>query len=276
MLKRTKGYSGVAILLLIVSACSNVLGGASKPELRLALDNLADDDRDWNCHEAMYFLYLQRDEIKDFLMMNAPALAWQGQEAVLRILCEVSSFVPDEKFARLMLERLHDQRELGLRPHHSTHYDFIMYLQLHAERFAELLASQISSDSLFVQWVATHILSEANLLDQYRDRYTQEVIARVVSNLSNDDVSYNGAFAVRICLVLGEQCLPVLQKALADGDSQSKRLASLLVEVIVTKSDRARGDINVICPIESSVMKQGYRPLSEILIHRTPSFLEKK
>ena len=271
-----KSYIGLAVLLVIVAWCSNVLGASPKAELRLALDNLADDDKDWNCHEAMYFLYLQCDEIKDFLMMNAPALDWQGQEAVLRILCEANSFIPDERFARLVLERLHDQRELGLRPHHSTHYDFIMYLQLHTERFAELLASQVSSDSLFVQWVATHILSEANLLDQYRDRYTQEVIARVVTNLSNDDVSYNSAFAVRICLVLGKQCLPALQRALADGDSQSKRLASLLVEVIATKSDRARGDINVICPIKSSHLQRGFRPLSEVLVRRKPSFLDRK
>lgn len=245
-------------------------------ELKLALENLADDGIEWNCHEAMYFLYLQRDEIQNFLVVNAPTLDWQGQEAVLRILCEVPNFIPDEKFVRLIFERLHDQRELFLTAHHSTHYDFIEYLQIHSKKFADLLASQIYSDNVFVQWAVTHILAEADLFEQYRDRYTQKVIAQIITNFRSDNISYNATYTARICLLVGEPCLPALRKEMIEGDAQSKKLASLIREVIVNKSSRARGDINMIGSITSTYLRGSLCPLSRILIPRKPRFLKKE
>ena len=247
---------------------------AGERELDLALQNLADDEVKWNCHQAMYYLYERRAQIKDTLVSRLDGLDWQGQEAVMRILCETASFEPDARFVNLVFSRLHSGSELDLGPHHSTHYDFIIYLTSHARPFSREIGMQVRSKDLVVQWAATYILAKAQLLGGCESYDSQAMMSDILANLKDDRVCFNAAYTVRICLLLGSRCLPALRDIMKGGDNQSYQLARLLIDAIAKRSKNAVEQINAVCPVESGFMSRGLMPLPEIIGHPEPRFLK--
>jgi hypothetical protein len=206
-------------------------------DIQMALDNLKDDNFKMNCVEAAKYLYERREDIMDILSSSLPTLDWQGQNVVLKILTETKSFKPDKEFIKLMLEQINDGGRAEITNSHDMwDYDYILYLEDYTDEFKDLFKSYIKSDNIKQLWVVTRLFSKSNLLNEMKNRYTPEVMNFVVTNLRNDDIPNNAAYASRICFMLGKGSVPYLEKETQLGDSQSKQIAKIVLRLIAEET----------------------------------------
>lgn len=201
-------------------------------DIQKALDNLNDDDLQFNCVEAAKYLYGRREGIIDILVSSLPILDWQGQDVILKILTDTKAYNPDESAVRLMLERLNDEQGPGIcYPHKIYHYDYILYIEKYVERFKILLRSYIKAGNIRQLWIITHILAKKGPLDEMKYCYTSEVMNFVISNLRKDNIVKNASYAARICFLNRKISTPYLKQEIEIGDSQSKEISQILIEL---------------------------------------------
>jgi len=224
---------------ILCMVCSCAFADSIPGDMQKAFDNLQDDDLKGNCIEAAQYLYNRREESVDILRNMLPKLDWQGQDIVLKILTETESYEPDEGVVKIMLERLKDPDHVpAIRECHSIwHYDYILYLEGYVARFKDLFQSYIIPNDTQQLWTVTYLLDKKGVLDEMKRYYTPEIMDFLIRSLRDDRLRDNELYASRICILLGMESLPFLEKELKAGDAQSKPIAQAVIDTILGKND---------------------------------------
>lgn len=55
----------------------------------------------------------------------------------------------------------------------------------------------------------------------------------VISNLRDDNIGMNTSYSARICFLIGKNSIPYLRQEMESGDSQSKGISKILLELIL-------------------------------------------
>jgi hypothetical protein len=230
-------------------------------EVRSAFKNLRSDHIKHNCGHAMAWLFAHREALKDQMLQELYVTDPQGRDALLIVLFKTESFVPDDRFRRLVVDRLtredKDVRRadiedftgglLGDRRDEwfSAHWRAWTYIDDHFSEFEPLLCDLISkSDDMFAVWGATWIVAKYRKLDENRSLFSDAVMERIVGNLKNDHIPYNASQAVRVFLLLGKYSIPTLQHSARSSDNQQASLSRALIDAILHGKHEAFGYIN--------------------------------
>jgi hypothetical protein len=229
--------------LLISLSLFSRLAAQTPAEVRRAFVSLRSDHIKHNCGRAMDWLYAHRDGLKDQIVQELYLTDRQGRDALLHVLFNTRSFVADDRFRRFVMARLPEEDTFvgkleieiaaGEEGSVEAHWEAWQYIDEHFKDFEPLLKDAISrSNSIFVLWGTTWILAKHRALKQNLDLYTSEVLARVASNLKDDDTPFNGSQAVRTFLLLGEHGLPTLQNSARSSDRQMANFSRALIDAI--------------------------------------------
>src|SRR5690349_24713067 len=97
----------LALCFLVETAGSSKAQTAQ--EVQTALAHLRSDDQLYNCSRAISWLSLYRETLKDELVNELYRTDRQGRDAILHILFNTKSFVPDIRFKQFILARLVEQ-----------------------------------------------------------------------------------------------------------------------------------------------------------------------
>jgi hypothetical protein len=236
---------------------SSGLMAQTPAEVRRAFVNLRSDHIKHNCGRAMDWLYAHRDALKDQMVEELYQADRQGRDALLHVLFNTASFVADDRFRRLVIARLPEEdsqvSNFDIVSAFGTdneaivqaHWEAWHYIDTHFKDFEPLLKEQISSsNSMYVLWGTTWILSKHQALKQDFDLYTDEVMTRIASNLKDDDIPYNGGQAVRVFLLLGNHGVSTLQKSARSKDWQMASFSRALIDAIQHGRHDAFGYLN--------------------------------
>jgi hypothetical protein len=178
----------------------------------------------------------------------------QGRDAILQILFQTPSFVPDERFLRFVVARLgeediyvsnsiidtfmHYERlpngEPGrLNGFNGAHHDAWIFIDAHFEAFEPLLREQIGkTKSMWTLWGTAWLFKKCGILPKHAAKYTPEVLALVAGNLRSDNIEGNASQATRLFLILSDQGLPILRQAAKSPDTQQRSLAQALIDAL--------------------------------------------
>lgn len=246
----------------------------------IAIENLKDDSTKWNCHDAMRYLYLRREQLTPILIENLNYPDSQVQQALIRTLCETETFKPDESFIRRILDQLENQFTLDLQAHHSIKYDFIGYLAFKSSEFHDVIASYLNKKDIFIVYAVTHSLNAGGMLNEHLSEYNKEVMSFITGNLLKTDIPYGKSYSVRICFMLGDHSVPYLRQFIKDYAVDKNDLPELVLRQIVEPDKKWLDKIREHgCIIESYYLRKspeypyGFVPLSDVLSKRSPHFL---
>jgi hypothetical protein len=231
-------------------------------EVRAAFKNLRSDHIKHNCGHAVAWLFAHRDALRDQMLQELYVTDPQGRDALLFVLFNTESFVPDDRFRRLVSDRLtredNDVRNgdiedltkgfpignregLGL----SAHWAAWDYIDHHFSGFEPILKDLISeSDRMFVVWGSTWLLAKHRELIKSLSLFSPAVMERVAANLKNDAIKYNAGQAVRVFLLLGKHCISTLQSSATSSDNQMASLSRALIDAILYGKHEAFGYMN--------------------------------
>lgn len=210
----------------------------------------------------MAWLFAHRDALRDQMLQELYVTDPQGRDALLFVLFNTESFVPDDRFRRLVIDRLTredndvrngdiedftkglpivNDRGSGL----SAHWMAWDYIDRHFSEFEPLLKDLISqSDRMFAVWGSTWLLAKHRELTKNLSLFSPAVMERVAANLKNDDIDYNAGQAVRVFLLLGKHCIPTLQSSATSSDNQKASLSRALIDAILYGKREAFGYMN--------------------------------
>lgn len=260
------------LVLLHLSLTCDVRG-QTKEEVRKALRNLRNDHIGYNCSRAAYWLYKRREALRD-QMLEELYLTKDPQErdVLLDLLFVTKGFVPDERFARFVVNRLREEdrrvpdgwctipsSDLGDNEspeafEERTHHLAFAFMNEHYALFETLLKHEISdSDDTWEIWSIAALMNARGVLPENVELFTPGVLQKVGRSLKNDKVDYNASEAVRIFLLLGKQTLPVLSELSRSHDTQQASLARALADYIGTGKKDGLGFVNATCYLEGGI-----------------------
>jgi hypothetical protein len=238
------------------------LSAQTPVEVRSAFKNLRSDHIKHNCGHAMAWLYAHREALKDQMLQELYLTDPQGRDALLLVLFNTESFVPDDRFRRLVIERLINEdtevgngdiedftgglpiaqyRGKGL----SAHWTAWNYIDRHFSEFEPLVQELISkSNSMFAVWGSAWLLAKHHELNKNLSLFSQTVLERIAENLKNDNIPYNAGQAVRVFLLLGRTGIPTLQNCARSSDNQMASLSRALIDAILYGKHEAFGYMN--------------------------------
>jgi hypothetical protein len=238
------------------------LNAQTPAEVRSAFKNLRSDHIKHNCGHAMAWLYAHREALKNQMLQELYVTDPQGRDALLLVLLNTESFVPDDRFRRLVIGRLTKEdtevgngdiedfteglpiaqyRGKGL----SAHWTAWNYIDHHFSEFEPLLQELISRGaSMFAVWGSTWLLAKHHELNKNFSLFSQTVLERIAKNLKNDDIPYNAGQAVRVFLLLGKTGIPTLQNCARSSDNQMASLSRALIDAILHGKHEAFGYMN--------------------------------
>jgi hypothetical protein len=264
-------------VLISISLClfslSDSLTAQTDAEVNSAFKNLRSDHIKHNCGHAMAWLYAHRDALKDQMVQELYVTDPQGRDALLFVLFNTESFVPDDRFRRLVIDRLAREDEdvgngdiedfthgLPLGQYRgnglSAHWTAWDYIDGHFSFFAPLLQDVISkSDSMFAVWGSTWLLAKHRTLNKNLSLFTSAVMERIAVNLKNDNIRYNAGQAVRVFLLIGRTGIPTLQSSAKSSDNQMASLSRALIDAILYGKHEAFGYMNAEVPINVAPTK---------------------
>jgi hypothetical protein len=216
---------------------------AAKPTpetITAAIAALGKDKVSWNFAIAFNYLMKNRQAALPFLIAALPNKDGQREHGILRVLVGEPSFQPtrdqlDLFYTHIVSRVWQDDDYLIGQPTKSLRYDFIPYLVEQANAYKPALSSHLNSEDAFTMWVTTFILSQANVLDEFRQQIETKTLARLAENLRNDKRSYNATYAVRTFLILGAQGVPILKKSSTSRDVQERELSKRLLAYMQTR-----------------------------------------
>ena len=211
-------------------AAKLVLAAPNPDDLRHAFADIRDDKVPHNCEHAAAWLVKNRDEIRDDLLDELYKTDSQGRDTILHILFNADSFNPDERFIRFVVNRLPEKDTFW-----TDDRETWMYINNHFDAFDPVLKEQIGKlgnrpNDMYAVWAIAWLAKKRGVFDQYAPLFTPAVLAKVATNLKNDNKDYNASQAVRLFLLLGDQSLPTLREAARESDSQGKSLARAVTE----------------------------------------------
>jgi hypothetical protein len=256
-------FSRVLILITVgLLSILSPLNAQTPAEVRSAFKNLRSDHIKHNCGHALAWLYAHREALKDQMLQELYVTDPQGRDALLLVLFNTESFVPDDRFRRLVIDRLTredtevkngivedftgglpigNRESVGL----SAHWGAWDYIDRHFSEFEPLLKALISdSTSMFAVWGSTWLLAKHHELNKNLSLFSQTVLERIANNLKNDNIPYNAGQAVRVFLLLGRTGIPVLQSCARSSDNQMASLSQALIDAILYGKHEAFGYMN--------------------------------
>jgi hypothetical protein len=263
----------ISVALGLFASLSS-LTAQTPAEVRSAFKNLRSDHIKHNCGRAMAWLFAHRDALKDQMLQELYVTDPQGHDALLIVLFKTDSFVPDDRFRRLVIDRLtredkdvrkgdiedftggllEDRRDGGI---FSAHWRAWTYIDDHFSEFEPLLRDVISkSDNMFAVWGATWLLAEHGELNKNLGLFSRSVMERIDSNLINDRIRFNASQAVRVFLLLGKYGIPTLQRSAGSSDNQQASLSRALIDAILHGKHEAFGYINAEANINRTPTKE--------------------
>jgi hypothetical protein len=239
----TISLSAAIFLFLAVSGQAQ-----ADKEVTRALAGLRNDQQKHNCGDAISLLYPRREELKDALVDELYRTDPQGVSSILFILFNTKSFTPDERFIRLMMQRLpphqsHDVNyagtcDLPLSPRgpdgkRSEIVDRWEYVDAHFDLFEPVLTAQISTtkDS-WMLWATAWLYKKRGIFETKVDLFTPDVLAVAAANLANDQVPWNASGAIRLFLIMGERSVPALRAATRASDAQARYFAKATLDAL--------------------------------------------
>ena len=215
---------------------ARLISAAPNPDdLRHAFADIRDDKIPHNCEHAAAWLAKNRDEIRDDLLDELYKTDAQGRDTIIHILFNTDSFNPDERFIRFVVNRLPERDTFWWNDRETW-----TYINNHFDRFDPVLKEQIGklgsrSNDIYAVWAIAWLAKKRGIFDQYAPLFTPAVLAKVATNLKDDNRAWNASQAVRLFLLLGDQSLPALREALKLSDSQGKHLARATIDALAGK-----------------------------------------
>ena len=154
------------------------MGGSGRSQtvqdVQRKFGDLREDNIPGNASNATAWLFVRRDKLRDAMLEELYRTDRQGRDAILQILFQTPSFVPDERFLRFVVARLgeediyvsnriidtvmHYERlpngEPGrLNGFNGAHHDAWIFIDAHFEAFEPLLREQIGkTKSMWTLW----------------------------------------------------------------------------------------------------------------------------
>jgi hypothetical protein len=190
----------------------------------------------------------------------------QGRDAILHILFNTKSFIPDIRFKQFVLARLPEQdsrvrnydilygapeifksgaafqeanekgQDWGMV---QAHWEAWKYIDANFSDFDGLLTDNLArTTSAFVLWGTTWLFDRHGVLKKKLAYYTPQVLSRAADHLKNDHEKYNATHAIRTFLMLNRYSLPTLTKAARSNDAQQRCLAQALIDAISSRGNR--------------------------------------
>jgi hypothetical protein len=221
------------------------LSAAPPPEeVRRAFADIRNDNVPHNCAHAVEWLLKYREELKDDLLAELYRTDRQGRDAILHVLFNTDSFQPDERFIRFVFARMNDEdryvksdmifkEPLDRLPFSGSHWEAWRYIDEHFELFEPYVKEEIGrSESPFVLWAAAWLAKRRGIFAEWGPLFTPEVVRRAVVSLKKDEIRFNASRAVRLCLLLGDQSIPVLREVSGDADPQAAMFARATIDAL--------------------------------------------
>lgn len=215
---------------------ARLLPAAPNPDdLRHAFADIRDDKVPHNCEHAAAWLMKNRDEIKEDLLDELYKTDAQARDTILHILFNADSFNPDERFIRFVVDRLPEKDTFWW-----NDLETWTYINNHFDAFDPVLKEHVGKlgnrpNDMYAVWAIAWLAKRRGVIDQYAPLFTPAVLAKVATNLKNDNKDYNASQAVRLFLLLGDQSLPTLREAVRSSDSQGKNLARATIDALAGK-----------------------------------------
>lgn len=275
---RSNSLSLCVIASVMMIAIAPGAWAQSPEQVRRAFVNLRSDQIRDNCGDATAWLFLHREALKDQLLRELNQTDRQGRDAILHVLFNTESFVPDEQFRKLVISRLAEEDKvvdnLAFRRGNPAHWEAWTYMDGRFDLFAPLLIAEIArTESMFVLWGATWLLAKHDLLQKQADLFSSTVMTRAAAHLRNDETYYNASQATRFFLLLGKASLPTLQKAANSDDPQTKSFAKALGDAIRSGNREAFGYLNAHVAINRTPTQDSL-PDPEWLSEKTEKYLD--
>jgi hypothetical protein len=238
-----------AISLIAATLLFSTLAGKAQTEkeVRRAFANLRDDRQRDNCGAAIAWLYPRREELKDALVDELYRTDPQGVGAIMFILYNTKSFTPDDRFIRLVMQKLPagEKRrmpngwfDLPLTPPGpdglpSEITERWRYVDAHFEIFEPLLTAQIrTTKDSWLLWATAWLFKKRGIFETKVDLFTPEVLELAAANLADDGVRWNASATIRLFLILGDRSVPTLRHATRSSDSQTRYFALATLDAL--------------------------------------------
>ena len=222
-------------------------------EINKKFQALHSDKIPHNCEQATVWLIQHADDVRDKVLTQLYATDnRQTKDALLHVLFNTPSLIPDARFCRTVIARLPEQNryiqnhtifhsddvETDRISEEGVHWEAWKYISNHFDSFESLLRAQVAStDNEWVVWGAAWLLKHLGTLEQHRDWFTPAVLSKAAANLKNDRKSYNASQAVRLFFLLGEQSVPILQETSKSSDAQARDLARATLDAFKADHD---------------------------------------
>ena len=255
---RVRRRNGLAIAIvrlipLALFACLTAgLAHAQSPdEVRRMLAAIHDDQVPYNCLHATTWLFQHRESLKDELLdhLYQPTTDAQSRDAIMHVLFNTTSFVPNGRFCGAVIRRLSEQdtkvanaaifelgRDVGDLQRVNlagVQWEAWPFIDKHFSTFQPLLRQEIGkTGTVFVLWATAWLFKKRGLLQNDAALFTPVTLERAAENLRDDNKASNASQAVRLFLLLGKQSLPTLQKTASSGDRQARFLSQATIDAI--------------------------------------------
>jgi hypothetical protein len=118
-------------------------------------------------------------------------------------------------------------------PFSGAHWEAWRYVDEHFELFAPFVKEEIGkSESPFVLWAAAWLARRRGIMAEWGPLFTPEVMRRAMAGLKKDEVRFNASRAIRLCLLLGDQSIPVLREYIGKADPQAAGFARATIDAL--------------------------------------------
>jgi hypothetical protein len=181
-----------------------------------------------NGEEAAKWLAARGDQIEPLLVEEIYKTDEQGRHQILKLLSQMHSFVPDDRFIHLIAAQMveNDTDDVDWR-----------FVHDHFDAFEPLLADAIAKSrnrphDMYLLWSTAWVMKKRGVLDRYASVFTQAALTAAATHLRTDNESSNAGWAVRFFLLLGDRSLDTLRKVAQSNDPQARSLANATVDAL--------------------------------------------
>ncbi len=230
-----------------VCLTNSILLAQSPEATRRALANLRSDKVPKNCSDSTLWLFNHRDALKAQMLEELYKTDAQGRDALLIVLFQTDSFVPDERFARFVISRLPEQdSKVGNSDikgvDEGAHWLAWPFIDKHFDLFEPLLTAQIGkTKDGWTLWCIAWLFKQRGVLEKHVDSFTPAVLANAGSALRDDGIRFTAGWAIRLFFLMGDASLPTLREVAKSGDTQAGSLARATIDAYTKGSHDAFG-----------------------------------
>jgi hypothetical protein len=171
----------------------------------------------------------------------------QAVGAIMFILYNTKSFTPDDRFVRLVMQKLPPGEKLrmpngwfdlplrppgpdGQPPEITLPW---MYVDEHFDLFEPRLTAQIKTTKApWILWATAWLFKKRGIFETKVELFTPDVLDLLAANLASDKIRWNASAAVRLFLILGPRSEATLLAATHAPDSQERYFAKATLDAL--------------------------------------------